>query len=394
MHCLLFLVLVSGCAAKPSVRVATFNANLTENKQGALLEKLQTGSFEKAAVIAEIIQRVDPDVLLINEFDHDAQGEGVAAFQRLYLNKPQDNTASGKPSSPIFYPHVFIASVNTGLPTGIDLNQDGKTKGPADAHGFGRFPGQYGMAILSKHPIDNAIRTFQTLRWIDMPDALLPKDWYSQEAQNVLRLSSKSHWDVPILIDGKPLHLLAAHPTPPAFDGPEDRNGKRNHDEIRLWADYVTHGKSGYIVDDNQQRGGLAADKMFVILGDYNADPHDGSSRPGAIQQLLNHPRIHHKPTPTSHGAAQAAERTGGTNQTHFSDPAADTGDFNDTPAPGNLRVDYALPSNNLTVTNAGVFWPAQENPLFPLVGDHKPGNGFRASDHRLVWIDVVWPPR
>ena len=29
------------------------------------------------------------------------------------------------------------------------------------------------------------------------------------------------------------------HPTPPVFDGPDDHNGTRNHDEIRFWSDYI-----------------------------------------------------------------------------------------------------------------------------------------------------------
>ena len=40
-------------------------------------------------------------------------------------------------------------------------------------------------------------------------------------------------------VKGKTFHLLASHPTPPVFDGDEDRNGKRNHDEVRLIADYI-----------------------------------------------------------------------------------------------------------------------------------------------------------
>ena len=55
----------------------------------------------------------------------------------------------------------------------------------------------------------------------------------------MFRLSSKSHWDVPIRIGRETVHFLVSHPTPPVFDGPEDRNGTRNHDEIRFWADYV-----------------------------------------------------------------------------------------------------------------------------------------------------------
>ena len=166
-------------------------------------------------------------------------------------------------AEPIRYDHLFIAPSNTGIPSGFDLNNNGVIGGPDDAFGFGFFPGQFGMLVLSQHPIDTAdIRTFQHFLWKDMPGALLPDDpatpapadWYSAEELDVFRLSSKSHWDVPILVDGKTVHFLVSHPTPPVFDGPEDRNGTRNFDEIRFWADYITPGTSArYIYDDEGQ---------------------------------------------------------------------------------------------------------------------------------------------
>ena len=48
-----------------------------------------------------------------------------------------------------------------------------------------------------------------------------------------VRLSSTSHWGVPVDVDGSTVRFLVSHPTPPVFDGAEDRNGTRNHDEIR-----------------------------------------------------------------------------------------------------------------------------------------------------------------
>jgi hypothetical protein len=73
------------------------------------------------------------------------------------------------------------------------------------------------------------------------------------------------------------------------FDGPEDRNGRRNHDEIRFWADYVTPGRtSAYVYDDAGRRGGLEPGALFVIAGDQNSDPLDGDSVPGAAQQLID----------------------------------------------------------------------------------------------------------
>ena len=99
------------------------------------------------------------------------------------------------------------------------------------------------------------MRTFQLFKWKDMPGNLIPTPFYSPDEVDILRLSSKSHWDVPVRIGGKTVHFLVAHPTPPVFDGPEDRNGRRNFDEIRFWADYITPGKSGYIYDDDGTHG-------------------------------------------------------------------------------------------------------------------------------------------
>jgi 3-phytase len=373
------------------VRFATFNASLNRNAPGQLIQHLSTPDNAQAATVAEIIQRARPDVLLINEFDFDADGTAAHLFQQNYLSLPHNGAA------PIEYPYRFVAPSNTGIPSGLDLNNDGSVGGPDDAFGFGFFPGQFGMAVYSMHPIVlDDVRTFQTFLWADMPEALLPDDpstpdpadWFSAEEQGAVRLSSKSHWDLPVDIEGRPVHFLVSHPTPPVFDGPEDRNGRRNHDEIRFWADYVTPGKtSAYIYDDAAQRGGLPAGARFVIAGDQNADPLDGDSVPGAAQLLLEHPRVNTSVTPASEGAVEATERQGGANLIHRGDPALDTADFADS-APGNLRVDYVLPSRPLRIVDAAVFWPTIEDPLFRLVGDFP----FPSSDHRLVWIDVALP--
>ncbi|MFY1699333.1 MULTISPECIES: endonuclease/exonuclease/phosphatase family protein [unclassified Solwaraspora] len=375
------------------VRFATFNASLNRAAAGALVADLSTPGDRQAANVAEVIQRVRPDVLLINEFDHDPQGRAVDLFQRNYLSRGQGGAA------PIHYPYRFSAPSNTGVPSGHDLNRDGTVGGPDDAYGFGAFPGQYGMAVYSRHPIDlRSVRTFQTFRWRDMPGALLPDDpatdepgdWYSPAALADLRLSSKSHWDVPVRVGRQTVHLLASHPTPPVFDGPEDRNGRRNHDEIRFWADYVRPARSGYIYDDRGRRGGLRPGARFVIAGDLNSDPYDGDSLPGAARQLTGHPLIDDRRPPASAGGPAAAQRQGGANLTHVGDPRFDTADFADG-TPGNLRVDYLLPARGLPVRGAGVFWPTPDDPLFRLVGDYDPAlpGGFPTSDHRLVWLDV-----
>lgn len=358
-----------------SVRIATYNASLNRGAAGQLISDLATPDNAQARQVAEIIQRNAPDIVLINEFDVDEEHRAADLFRRHYLEVPQ------RGQKPVIYPYAFTAPVNTGVPSGMDLNQDGTIGGGDDAYGFGLFPGQYGMLVLSRHPIDtDRVRTFQNLLWSSMPDNLIPTDYYTPEQVPRLRLSSKSHWDVPVTIGRTTLHVLAHHPTPPSFDGPEDRNGRRNHDEIRLWADYLRPGRRArYIVDDAGVRGGLGGRESFVVLGDHNSDPRDGDSWPGAIQQLLEHPRIQ-DPRPASRGAVEAARAQGGANAEHRTRSRYDTSDFTDDPGPGNLRVDYVLPSTDLRVTGSGVFWPCEGEDGADLVG---------ASDHRLVYVDV-----
>jgi len=396
-----------------AVRFATFNASLNRNEAGQALSDLSqrydptqpntgvNGRRRQAATVAEIIQRTRPEVLLINEFDFEPNNALATAFQNNYLSVSHNLSMSPTASEPIAYPYVFVAESNTGIPSGMDFSNDGAVAGPNDAFGFGFFPGQFGMAVFSQHPIiTSEIRTFQKFLWKDMPGALLPDDpataapadWYSPAELDIFRLSSKSHWDVPIDVGGSAVHFLVSHPTPPVFDDPPmfpagvDFNGRRNFDEIRLWADYVTPGAGGYIYDDAGGTGGLHPGSKFVIAGDQNSDPLDGDSIPGSIQQLLDNPRINTTVTPESAGATEAAGQ-GGANAAHRSDPRFDTADFSDS-APGNLRADYVLPSRSLQIVSSAVFWPVQADTLSRLTGVFP----FPSSDHRLVWVDVKVP--
>lgn len=395
---LMMLCLAGACApaaaedavrATPAViRIATFNASLNRAAEGGLQRDLATPGAAQPDAVAEIIQRVRPDILLLQEFDFDAAGAALAAFQSNYLARAHGDAA------PIQYRYSFIAESNTGQPSGFDLDNDGKVAGGSDALGFGEFPGQYAMALLSRFPIDGKrARTFRRFLWRDMPGALLPDDpvtpepddWYTLAELAVLPLSSKSHWDVPVKIGRLTLHVLASHPTPPSFDGPEDRNGRRNHDEVRFWVDYLSG--AAYARDD-RGRAGAFRGRHFVIFGDQNSDPEDGDSRHEAIRSLLAHPRVNARFAPASEGAVEAASLQGGVNAGHRGNARHDTADFNDRTA-GNLRVDYLLPSRGFTVCRTGVFWPRRDDARSALVwGDPPPG-----SDHRLVWADITSDP-
>lgn len=320
------------------------------------------------AAVVQILRRVRPDVVLINEIDHDPQARSVTRLIEVLAAGADDA---------LELPYFFAAPVNTGTPSGHDLDGDGTVMGPADALGWGRFPGQYGMAILSRFPLGRA-RTFRKLLWSDMPGAIPPslpggEPFWSEDVWQSLRLSSKSHWDVEFeLPDGRSLHLLASHPTPPVFDGPENRNGLRNAAEIRFWTDYLSGAE--WMTDDAGETGALPSDASFVLLGDLNADPARGSGHRATITALLAHERLV-DPAPVSPGGREAGAREA-------------TADWRyGAGTPGAMRVDYVLPSRDLDFAGAGVFWPGASDTLAELVGHS--GKRHTSSDHRLVWIDI-----
>ena len=370
-----------------TLKVATFNVSMEatnykalgmEPSDEVLQHVLSTGEHSQVKNIAEIIQRVNPDILMLNEFDYIAdKSKGVEAFVKNYLNVSQRGL------EPVDYPYTYVATVNTGEPTKFDLDNNGKAEGfGGDAYGYGLYPGQYGMALLSKYPIDvDSIRTFQKFRWHHMPHPQVPvipdesgntdqgEPWYNVEEWAALRLSSKSHWDVPVKVGDKVVHILAMHPTPPNFDGSEDRNGKRNNDEIRLMADYLSPDKGTYIYADNGEKVSLSENARFVLVGDFNAADIGDKHREGVIEQLTEHPLVNNDTIPTSAGGAAAS---GAEFSNRFT-------------AYWGARADYVLPSRyGFEVRDAGVFWPAKTSDLYRLVKDRE-----ASSDHRLVWVSL-----
>lgn len=366
----------SSAVAAERLRIATFNTELSREGPGVLLGELTTRPRDRARAVAAIIRHVRPDVLVVQGIDHDLHGRALAAVADLLAEGPDG----------LLYPHRFHAPVNAGRSSSLDLDGDGFRMGRGDALAWGRYPGDGGMAILSRLPIDAAAaRTFRDLLWRDLPGATLPQRpdgtaHLAPEAEAIVPLATRSHWDVPVILpDGGRLHLLTAHPTPPLFDGPEGMNRLRNRDELRFWQLYL----DGTAMTDDAGRSAAAPEASVVVLGDFNLDPADGAGHGEAIATLLSHRRLQ-DPSPRSDGALGAARKQGGANAGHTSPPDLDTADWRDAPGPGNLRVDYVLPDRRLRVLDAGVFWPDPDDPGAALLAD--------GPAHRLVWVDIALP--
>ncbi|AAW74863.1 conserved hypothetical protein [Xanthomonas oryzae pv. oryzae KACC 10331] len=377
-------------AARPAaatLRIATYNTSLYSDEAGGLIRELQ-GDSVHARKIAAVLQRVRPDLVLLNEFDFDPEHRAADLFQQRYLLVAQPGGGEA-----LRYPYRYLAPVNTGVPSGLDLDNNGSIGGEGrargnDAWGYGLHPGQYGMLVLSRYPIDvQAVRSFQLLKWSALPGALRPIDpasktsYYSNAIWAQLRLSSKSHWDVPVRTPLGVVHALVSHPTPPVFDGAEKRNAARNHDELQLWRAYLDNAPESqrWLCDDKGNCGGLDSDARFVILGDLNNDPVDGAGRHAAIRALINHPRVLQYPTPRSEGGPEKTAEYAALGIAHSGDPHQVTGDFG--PQAGTMRLDYVLPSHQFTLIGSGIFWPASSAPEAAIAD---------GSDHHAVWVDVA----
>jgi len=367
-----------GCAqADRTIRVATYNIEDVRSPD------LDDPDHPRLSRVASVISELNPDIILINELAADQTAPG----QTGNLQNGQrfsDTFLAGK------YTAITLGS-NTGVPSRHDLNNDGRivTKHPAteaatpdaspprqtaeqrafgnDAYGFGTFPGQYSMALLTKPGytvLHDQIRTYRLFKWSDLPGATTPTNldampWYTTHEWADLRLPSKTLAIVPVRTPtGVVIHCVISHPTPPAFDGPERRNKIRNRDEIRLLRAVLDN--EPWLTDDQGKPGGLSPDAHAVVLGDLNADPIDGSSVDNPIAHLLASPRLATDPKPTSDIPIDRL------------DPW-DTSMFR-------LRVDYVLPTKGLHVQQTSIWRPA------PDALNQNP------SDHFPVWADILLP--
>ncbi len=312
-----------------------------------LHDLLKEGLAPQRAAVVAVIAALDADVLVLTGVDYDLRGEVLAALERRLA-------AAGRP-----YPYRLALRPNTGVPTGRDLDRNGRLGEARDAQGWGRFAGEGGIAVLSRLPIGPDVRDFSGFLWADLPGNLMPAD---DPARDMQRLHTTGAYEVPIdLPGGKSLRLLVFYASPPVFDGPEDRNGRRNHDEAAFWLRLL--------------EGGLSMpppDGSFVLLGQTSLDPMDGEGRAQALRGLLDHPALQDPRPRGDHGRVELGQ---------IGDPALDTALYDGL---GGLRVEVILPSADLKVSAAGVMWPAGSDPMAAPLAE--------ASRHFPIWVDLALP--
>lgn len=269
------LLLAATGAQADGLRLATWNADLSRDGPGLLLRDILSGKDPDVEAVLAGLLSVRPDAVLFTRFDHDFAGVALGALaQRL--------AAAG-----LDYPFRLAPPQNRGLPSGLDLDGNGRRGDPDDAHGYGRFSGDGAMAILSRYPV-RLLADHSGRLWADLPGARLGA--VPAAARGTHRLSSSAHWELALdLGGGQTVQLWAWAATPPAFGA---RNPDRNHDEAAFWLHRLGQG---------------APPDPFVLIGLPNLGPGQGDG--AALAALAAHPALHppvHGPSATLAGQPAA----------------------------------------------------------------------------------------
>ena len=287
------MMLLAPAAQANGLRLATWNADLSRDGPGLLLRDILSGTDPEVEAVVAGLAALRPDAVLLTRVDHDLNTVALAALaDRL--------AAAG-----LDYPHLLAPPQNRGLPSGADLDRNGRLGDPDDAHGYGRFSGDGAMALLSRWPLTLEV-DHSAMLWADLPGARL--DHVPALTRGLHRLSSSAHWQVALALPGGgSLRLLAWAATPPAFGA---RNPDRNHDEAALWLDLLARARP---------------QGPFVLIGLPNLGPDQGD--PAALDALAAHPLLH----PPPHGPTAALKS-------------------------GPARLSLVQPSRELTIRDAGLY--------------------------------------
>ena len=380
-------------SAPTDVRVALFN--IRELKTEKLLDVDDRWTWQGSARPGRGPHHpaVEPDILVLNEIDHDYEQairvsiSTPGAFGTSI--SPQETktsicrTALRWPTTPAF----FQGSISMATATSPDDDRGTRDHGN-DSLGYGTYPGEYSMAVLSRFPmLEDESRTFQKLLWKDLPGHHIPPGL-------LLGGGSAKRSDCRASLTGIYRSTLMAGLCISSFSsdaaglrrrGRQER--RRNFDEIKLWVEYLELETN--LTDDQGVGGGYRSSDPFVIVGDLNAAPlvegrrardRFASRSMTGRRQSINCSSIRAFRTAGRSLTSRGASITG--RRRRISQDLRGSSERSTSVFGQGARIDYILPSKNLEIAG-GVFWPSpDEDPEGASWADD-------ASDHRLVWLDI-----
>jgi len=353
-----------GGPADDLTRVGTYNIEILSSS------KLNDPDEPQVNAAVEVIARVSPDILAIQELQYELEaGETPGAMDEANngrvladLMRAADETGG--------YDHTLIVLGNSGFDwPGYDPDVHDPYFGP----GGSTPPGMFNMAVISRYPIlVDQVEFIIDFSWTDLPENSLS---VLEATTGVVvpagfPLFSAGLLVAPIDLGDEILYLVVLQTTPPHVS---DIHKHRNLDQLTGLRLLVDGALPGY-------EDALPSDARFVLVGDWNADGDHGDGFPEAIYQLLEHPSI--TPfQPTGAGSIGVSPEKNTTASVCGEGDGLDAAD----PATGmQFQMDYVLPSANLGAPiTGGMFYPDFET---------EPDDwalACAASNHMLLWGDL-----
>ncbi len=389
MKFLLFLSLLSCSTQAKKIRVVHYNIKELDST------KIENHSSITQLIFAtEILKKLNPDILSINEIQFDK----VAVPNKNFNSEGENFNKLLKISGLDFLDKTFNEA-NTGKNSRTDdignyvlkPNQDQRSK-LADKVNFGMFPGQYSTAGAFKYKILKKV-VITDLKWKDFnPDVDLTKykDMSGEPLPEDMELFDKNFSDITLDIQGKDVHIILLHTVPAyGFGNPHSPNIKRNHDQLEFLKWYLTR-KSKFKYQGEIKP--LKENSTFIAMGDWNVDPKSKNLGAKVINELASTFKLWQGDyVPTYIGQS-------------FS-----PGEFK-------AQLDYILMSNNILVSNSGVYLPdprreelgcgnilrkpfrpkkvkvtykVNDKKCYALV-DKEFYKVKKASDHLPIWADII----
>ena len=225
------------------------------------------------------------------------------------------------------YHYFFTAPSNTGVPAGFDLNNNGMVGG-ATTHRIRRVsrPVRHGR-VLEVPDRPDAVRTFQPFLGRTCPaHCCRPtrrlESWYSPDELAVFPLSSKSHWDVPIDVGRQDVSTSSSVIRPhPCSMEPRTATAPATSTRSASGRTTSSRARRGTSTTTRAARWSWSRARRSSLPATRTPTRSTAIRCPGAIQQLLDHPRVNDRSLRAATGAVEATVLQGGANAAHIERP-------------------------------------------------------------------------
>jgi len=240
--------------------------------------KLKQGlSHKQVSAAMNVIRKLKPDFLSINEMQYDLKSVPTKEFKSVgkNMNKVMDLLNLGWSTTDVGFGPANTGTLALKLPGTSDYTTNTLKRELADPVNFGVFPAEYSAGGATRFPVVKRIIE-KNIRWTEFNpqrDLSTFKDTNGKPLDaKTIELFDKNFMDMVVQIGNKEVHFVLLHTVPSHdFDNAGSPNSARNADQLAFLEWYLT-GETNVKVPANLKIKPLKPTDLFVAMGDWNVD--------------------------------------------------------------------------------------------------------------------------